>query len=93
MKGQGIFSLDINKILRLQVALDSPHAKIVSISQTTPNFPQNAAGNRNSHYRALSYWINFTFELDRSKMISYVLSVTNSSKQKQFNFKRMHQYK
>ena len=28
------FSLDKNKILRLQVTLDSPHAKNVSISQT-----------------------------------------------------------
>ena len=34
LKGQGVFSLDINKILRLQVTLDSPHAKIVSVSQT-----------------------------------------------------------
>ena len=34
LKGQGIFSLDINKILRLQVTLDLPHAKIVFISQT-----------------------------------------------------------
>ena len=34
LKGQGIFSLDKNKILRLQVTLDSPHAKNVSISQT-----------------------------------------------------------
>ena len=33
LKGQGIFSLDKNKILRLQVTLDSPHAKNVSISQ------------------------------------------------------------
>ena len=29
MKGQGIFSLDINKILRLQVTLDLRHAKNV----------------------------------------------------------------
>ena len=33
LKGQGIFFLR-HKILRLQVTLDSPHAKIVSISQT-----------------------------------------------------------
>ena len=26
LKGQGIFSLDINKVIRLQVTLDSPHA-------------------------------------------------------------------
>ena len=29
MKGQGIFSLDVNKILRLQVTLDPRHAKNV----------------------------------------------------------------
>ena len=34
LKGKGIFSLDKNKILRLQVTLDSPHAKNFSISQT-----------------------------------------------------------
>ena len=34
LKGQAILSLDMNKILRLQVTLDSPHAKNVSISQT-----------------------------------------------------------
>ena len=33
LKGQAILSLDMNKILRLQVTLDSPHAKNVSISQ------------------------------------------------------------
>ena len=34
LKGHAILALDMNKILRLQVTLDSPHAKNVSTSQT-----------------------------------------------------------